>query len=165
MFRQLCEKYPSIKEKMDREIETRLQRTRKHAEHRWEDSEPLQTSDRLGLIQGQKLMLIDLDRCTRCDECVQACVNTHTDGRSRLFLDGPRFGRYLVPTTCRSCRDPVCMIGLPVGSQLCAKNCPYGSIQMHDLGLLPEESHGWPYRPAALVAGEAWTQPNFKDRD
>src|SRR5262249_2452583 len=63
----------------------------------------------LGLIQGQKLMLIDLDRCTRCDKCVEACVATHskpwwgdlpllrnlvhgpTDGRSRLFLDGPRF--------------------------------------------------------------------------
>ena len=35
-------------------------------------------------------MLIDLDRCTRCDECVRACANTHDDGHSRLFLVGPR---------------------------------------------------------------------------
>jgi Fe-S-cluster-containing hydrogenase component 2/CRP-like cAMP-binding protein len=182
----LCEKHPSIKRKVDEKIVAYQKRSvQREVVRRWEDGEPVQQSDRfqqLGLIQGQKLMLIDLDRCTRCDECVQACVHTHSDGRSRLFLDGPRFGRYLVPATCRSCRDPVCMIGCPVGSirrgnnlemviedwcigcQLCAKNCPYGSIQMHDLGILPEESHGWFYRPLARVSGESWTQPEFKAR-
>jgi CRP-like cAMP-binding protein/Fe-S-cluster-containing hydrogenase component 2 len=119
----------------------------------------------LGLIQGQRLMLIDLDRCTRCDECVTACVNSHDDGRSRLFLDGPRFGNYLVPATCRSCLDPVCMIGCPVGSihrgdngqiviedwcigcEMCARQCPYGSIQMHDTGIVREGSYEWQVRP------------------
>jgi Fe-S-cluster-containing dehydrogenase component/CRP-like cAMP-binding protein len=123
----------------------------------------------LGLLQGQKLMLIDLDRCTRCDECVQACVNTHDDGRSRLFLDGPRYGRYLVPSTCRSCHDPVCMIGCPVGSihrggngeiiiedwcigcGLCSSQCPYGSIQMHTIGIIPGSAPGWYYAPFSAV--------------
>ncbi|MDA1165133.1 MAG: 4Fe-4S binding protein [Planctomycetota bacterium] len=107
--------------------------------------------EQLGLIQGQKLMLIDLDRCTRCGQCVDACVSAHDDGRTRLYLDGPRFEKYLIPLSCRSCMDPVCMIGCPVGSinrgdngeiqirdwcigcSLCADQCPYGSIQMNAL--------------------------------
>jgi Fe-S-cluster-containing hydrogenase component 2/CRP-like cAMP-binding protein len=122
------------------------------------------SGEALGLIQGRRLMVIDLDRCTRCDECVQACVATHDDDRSRLFLDGPRVGKYLVPATCRSCLDPVCMIGCPVGSihrgdngqilirdwcigcKKCAEQCPYAAIQMHDVGIIPEEVHTWQFR-------------------
>jgi CRP-like cAMP-binding protein len=150
----------------------------------WDDTNQVKFSERfeeLGLIQGQKLMLIDLDRCTRCDECVRACVATHTDGRTRLFLDGPRFGKYLVPTACRSCLDPVCMIGCPVGSihrgdnreiviedwcigcGLCADQCPYGSILMHDLGVIPENTRDWRWMPAVLVEGDKWKQLGFKD--
>ena len=103
----------------------------------------------LGLAWGQSLMVIDLDRCTRCQECVKACVSAHDDGRTRLYLDGPRFeNRYLIPVSCRQCLDPVCMIGCPVGAinrgaggeiriadhcigcSKCADQCPYGSIQM-----------------------------------
>jgi Fe-S-cluster-containing dehydrogenase component/CRP-like cAMP-binding protein len=102
--------------------------------------------EQLGLIQGQKLMLIDLEKCTRCNACVEACIDSHDDGRNRLYLDGPRFDKYLVPVTCRSCLDPVCLIGCPVGAiyrgdngeinirnhcigcQTCTTQCPYGSI-------------------------------------
>lgn len=100
-----------------------------------------------GLMQAQSLLILDLDRCTRCDECVRACADSH-DGVTRLVRDGLRFDKYLVATSCRSCLDPVCMIGCPVGSigrsetreifiedwcigcELCAENCPYGNINM-----------------------------------
>jgi Fe-S-cluster-containing hydrogenase component 2 len=107
--------------------------------------------EQLGLVQGQELMLVDLDRCTRCGACVDACVAAHDDGNTRLYLDGPRYENYLVPLTCRKCLDPVCMIGCPVGAinrgeegeiqirdwcigcRMCADQCPYGSIQMDHL--------------------------------
>ena len=106
----------------------------------------------LGLAQGQKLMLIDLDRCTRCDECARACAQTHHDGRSRLIREGERFGHYLVPATCRLCQDPVCLLDCPVssifkleagnilitdwcvGCKKCAELCPYDAINIHERG-------------------------------
>ena len=156
----------------------------------WQESSFNQRFDDLGLMQGQKLMLIDLDRCTRCDKCVEACVESHTkhwwtgllpftsntgplDGRSRLFLDGPRVQmmdgasvkNYLVPSTCRQCKDAVCLFNCPVcsihkgdngqiviedwciGCTQCANYCPYNAIQMHSIGIIPFSTFGWSYRP------------------
>jgi CRP-like cAMP-binding protein len=176
---------PVIRQRLEKEAAERLKRTQRIlSQSVWdEDTQVIQSKrfEELGLIQGQRLMLIDLDRCTRCDECVQACVNTHADGRSRLFLDGPRFDKYLVPTTCRSCLDPVCMIGCPVGSihrgnngqieiedwcigcGLCANNCPYGSIQMHDIGIIPAASRGWRFCSAVMVKDAKWYLPSYRD--
>jgi len=106
-----------------------------------------------GLFQGQSLLLLDLTKCTRCDECTKACADVHDDGATRLIREGLRFEQFLVATSCRSCVDPYCMIGCPVdaihrrpdtkqieiadhciGCTLCSKNCPYGNIQMVQLG-------------------------------
>jgi len=111
------------------------------------------TSDliELNLYNSQNVLLIDLDRCTRCDQCVRACATAH-DGVARFTRDGPRFGHYLVTLACRSCTDPKCMVGCPVGSirrkdsleiriedwcigcQRCANQCPFGNINMIELG-------------------------------
>lgn len=103
------------------------------------------------LMQGQNLLLIDLTKCTRCDECVKACVSTHTDSVTRLIRDGLRFDKYLAPTSCRACMDPLCMTRCPVGSIRrkesldiviedwcigcgnCANDCPYGNINVVEL--------------------------------
>jgi Fe-S-cluster-containing hydrogenase component 2/CRP-like cAMP-binding protein len=178
LFRSLADGFPPLRERVKAIADERRKRDRERDRRPpWDDGHSPLLSDQaasLGLIQGQRLMLIDLDRCTRCDECVRACVNTHDDGQSRLFLDGPRFGNYLVPTTCRSCLDPVCMIGCPVGAihrggngemriedwcigcDLCAKNCPYGSIHMRDVGVIPEEAREWRYLAAAAVTDAKW---------
>jgi Fe-S-cluster-containing hydrogenase component 2 len=103
-----------------------------------------------GLIEAQSLLLLDLKKCTRCDACVRACADTH-GGVTRLVREGLRLDNFLVASSCRQCRDPLCMIGCPVGSirrkrsleiviedwcigcGLCAKGCPYGNINMQAL--------------------------------
>lgn len=76
----------------------------------------------------------------------------------RLIRAGNRFENFLVPSTCRMCRDPACMIGCPVGSirrtqdlniliedwcigcGVCAKQCPYDAIQMHEIEEFGEDA-------------------------
>jgi len=113
------------------------------------------------LMQAQNLLLLDLDKCTRCDDCVRGCVATHEDGATRLIREGLRFDKYLVPTSCRACMDPLCMTRCPVGSirrkesldiviedwcigcSACAEECPYGNLNIIDLSTLP----GQPVKP------------------
>jgi CRP-like cAMP-binding protein/Fe-S-cluster-containing dehydrogenase component len=109
-----------------------------------------------GLMEAQSLLILDLENCTRCDACVNACADAH-DGVTRLVRDGLRFENYLVATSCRQCRDPLCMVGCPVGSirrrnsleviiedwcigcGLCARNCPYGNINLHPFEVMTED--------------------------
>ena len=109
-----------------------------------------------GLMEAQSLLILDLQNCTRCDACVNACADAH-DGVTRLVRDGLRFDRYLIATSCRQCRDPLCMVGCPVGSirrrnsleviiedwcigcGLCARNCPYGNINLHPFEVLADD--------------------------
>jgi len=101
------------------------------------------------LINGQQAMMIDLDRCTRCDDCVRACAATH-DNNPRFVREGPRHGSFMIAHACMHCVDPVCMIGCPtgaigrtsatgiveindltcIGCSTCANSCPYHNIRM-----------------------------------
>jgi Fe-S-cluster-containing dehydrogenase component/CRP-like cAMP-binding protein len=101
------------------------------------------------LINGTQAMVIDLDRCTRCDDCVRACAATH-DNNPRFNRTGKKHDHWLVANACMHCLDPVCMIGCPtgaigretetgtvtindqtcIGCSICANSCPYDNIQM-----------------------------------
>jgi CRP-like cAMP-binding protein/Fe-S-cluster-containing dehydrogenase component len=112
-----------------------------------------------GLMEANSVLLLDLEKCTRCDACVRACADAH-DGVTRLVREGLRFDKYLVATSCRQCRDPLCMVGCPVGAirrrrslevviedwcigcGLCAENCPYGSISMHPVAAQERDRGG-----------------------
>jgi Fe-S-cluster-containing dehydrogenase component len=101
------------------------------------------------LTNGNQAMVIDLNRCTRCDDCVKACASTH-DGNPRFIRGGPKHDHLQFASACMHCTDPVCMIGCPTGSiardssdglvhideticvgcGTCASACPYNNISM-----------------------------------
>ncbi|VAX30706.1 hypothetical protein MNBD_NITROSPINAE05-291 [hydrothermal vent metagenome] len=104
------------------------------------------------IINGTQAMLINLDRCVRCDDCVNACATAH-DGNPRFIRHGQTFENWMVASSCMHCMDPVCMIGCPtgaitrviadgtvvinddtcIGCQTCANSCPYSNIQMVEI--------------------------------
>ncbi len=100
-------------------------------------------------INGSATMLIDMNRCTQCDDCVRACASTH-DSNPRFVRNGPVVDHVMIANACMHCIDPVCMIGCPtgaihrnsaegqvvinddtcIGCSTCANSCPYHNIQM-----------------------------------
>jgi len=100
-------------------------------------------------INGTATMIIDMDRCTRCDDCVRACASTHNNN-PRFLRHGPISNGFMIANSCMHCQDPVCMIGCPtgaihrdsahgrvvindstcIGCATCANSCPYDNIQM-----------------------------------
>jgi CRP-like cAMP-binding protein/Fe-S-cluster-containing hydrogenase component 2 len=114
-----------------------------------------------GLVKATSALVIHLNVCTRCGNCVKACAELH-DGISRLTRHGMLFEApvqqaltvlepLLVATSCMHCLDPECMIGCPTGAITrdvngeviiqdscigcgnCARRCPYGNISMADV--------------------------------
>ena len=145
-FLELCRRFPHI------EAEARKVIARRHEQERTvtaELSALLEKSGQLGVIQADALLVMDLDLCIRCDNCVKACESLH--GQSRLIRNGIQIGKYLVPSACRHCDDPKCMNSCPtgaikrrpegeiyfqydmcIGCGNCAIACPYDNIAMID---------------------------------
>jgi len=95
------------------------------------------------------VIVIDENLCVRCDNCVTSCAAAHDDGFSRLIRKGVTFEEFLLPTACRACQDPSCLLcksgGIKrdkdgdiyftescIGCSGCAQRCPYGNITMVD---------------------------------
>ena len=103
-------------------------------------------------FNGTSTMVIDMERCTRCDDCVRACATTN-EGNPRFLRHGQISGRIMVANSCMHCADPVCLIGCPtgaihrgqvggevvvnqatcIGCSICSNNCPYEAIRMVEI--------------------------------
>ena len=153
-FREMVERFPNVRRGLEAVAEER--RSANAQRMQMVHSVPIDQFLSQGLMEAQSLLVLDLQNCTRCDACVNACADAH-DGVTRLVRDGLRFDHYLVATSCRQCRDPLCMVGCPVGSirrrnsleviiedwcigcGLCARNCPYGNINLHPFEVMSDD--------------------------
>jgi Fe-S-cluster-containing hydrogenase component 2 len=147
-FLQLCREHPQVEQRVRDLI------ARRHAEELLitpEISDLLEKSGQLGVLQADALLVMDMDLCIKCDNCVKACESLH--GESRLIRNGIQIGKYLVPSACRHCDDPKCMNSCPtgaikrrsegeiyfqydmcIGCGNCAIACPYDNIAMIETG-------------------------------
>lgn len=108
-------------------------------------------------IKGGEALVIDLEKCVRCNACVESCVAVHDDGVPRLSKKGKRvsaagnaLGKELsLTTSCYHCEAPGCMMSCTygairrdahglirfvwdncVGCAECVKGCPYDVIRL-----------------------------------
>jgi CRP-like cAMP-binding protein/Fe-S-cluster-containing hydrogenase component 2 len=178
-FQEMVQRFPDIRNSLEAMAQERLEQNRTKVASA--STVPLENFLAQGLMEAQSLLVIDLEKCTRCDNCVRACADAH-DGITRLIREGLRFDKYLVATSCRQCRDPLCMVGCPVGSirrqssleviiedwcigcGLCAKNCPYGNINLHPIEVL-EQDPAAPSRQAAVVKQKATSCDLCRDHE
>jgi CRP-like cAMP-binding protein/Fe-S-cluster-containing dehydrogenase component len=153
-FREMVERFPNVRAGLEAVAAERHAANAQRLQ--MVQNVPIEQFLSQGLMEAQSLLILDLENCTRCDACVNACADAH-DGVTRLVREGLRFENYLVATSCRQCRDPLCMVGCPVGSirrrnsleviiedwcigcGLCARNCPYGNINLHPFDVMVQD--------------------------
>lgn len=150
-------------------------------------SRQMQMAMDTGLIHGESVLLIDLSTCTRCDDCVRGCAQTH-GGTPRFIREGLRYDRWSVVTACYQCSDPVCMVSCPtgaitralgslevtiaddicVGCEACAKSCPWDNITMVPNRAPTDFIKGYPANKVKKiieptdVTGDGWAESPSK---
>lgn len=167
-FQELISKFPEAENHLWESAVARIKESgysRRDVGH----SEFVSTALRQGLVEGNSILVIDLEECTRCDDCVRACADTH-GGIPRFVREGNKYNNILITRACYHCEDPVCLIGCPtgairrarvgsvveilpelcIGCKTCANNCPYDAITMFETGktwpdnMIPEPLRGKP---------------------
>jgi len=172
-FQRVLREHPNIEKRLW-ESAVALVKDSGYTKKHLEKSELIEFSLQKGLVQGNSILVIDLDVCTRCDDCVRGCADTH-GGRPRFVREGDKFGQFMIARSCYHCDDPVCLIGCPtgaisrigvgevvaiddelcIGCSNCAMKCPYDAIVMHDTGetwdddAVPERLRGRPKKVAS----------------
>lgn len=159
MFAQLLRTQPDIERQLWRSAADRI-REAGYSRRNLAYADFTQVALDQGLVQGNSILAIDLNACTRCDDCVKACADTH-EGRPRFVREGEKYQNLLIAKSCYHCRDPVCLVGCPtgaihragagdevvideeicIGCATCYRNCPYDAIVMHETGVTwPEDA-------------------------
>jgi len=112
-------------------------------------------------IKGGQALVIELDKCVRCNLCVESCVAVHEDRVPRISKVGTRVAQsQTLITACYHCDVPGCMEKCGygairrtpqgqiqfeydncVGCAQCIDGCPYGVIRLVE-----------PFDPAAKKA-------------
>ena len=144
--------FPDIEQQMWKSSVSRIKETGA-SRRNLRQSEFIDTALNRGLVEGNSILIIDLNVCTRCDDCVRGCAATH-GGTPRFVREGEKYQNFLITRACYHCQDPVCLVGCPtgaihranvgdvveisdslcIGCQSCANNCPYDAIVMVDTG-------------------------------
>jgi CRP-like cAMP-binding protein/thioredoxin reductase/Fe-S-cluster-containing dehydrogenase component len=149
-FNAMVERYPAVGERLRQQMQEMLVRSAEVFTREVGGGHLINKMVDSGVFEGTDVLLIDEDKCVRCDQCVTACASTH-QGQTRLYrTEGNIFGNLLVPSSCRHCENPMCLTDCPPGNAIlrdksgevyidpvrcigcgnCAKNCPYGNIFM-----------------------------------
>lgn len=149
-FHAMLERYPALSDRLRQSLqEANVRNAEVYTREVGEDHLINKLVDS-GVFEGTDVLLIDEDKCIRCDQCMTACASTH-DGQTRLYRTvGNIFGNLLVPSSCRHCENPKCLTDCPPGDAIlrhkdgqvyidpvrcigcgnCKQNCPYGNIFM-----------------------------------
>ena len=151
-FQEILSLYPEVATEVSTSMEKRDEKA-DEIEHDERLAKAMSFVVKKGLAQAREILVVDLEKCIGCDNCVDACEATR--GHPRIERRGSRLGKFLVPTSCFHCENPECLL-CPVGGIIrdkngeihhtefcngcggCAKRCPYGNI----LVVRPEEDEG-----------------------
>ncbi|NNF03396.1 MAG: cyclic nucleotide-binding domain-containing protein [Rhodothermales bacterium] len=172
-FDGIVSRYPDVEKRLWEGAVAHIRDTG-HTRRNLDNSELIEFALQKGLVQGNSILVMDLDVCTRCDDCVRGCSDTH-GGRPRFVREGDKYENFLIARSCYHCEDPVCLIGCPtgaihrtqveevvsiddnlcIGCTNCARKCPYDAIVMHETGeewpddMVPSHLRGRPKKVAS----------------
>ncbi len=147
-FKSIIDNYPETQKSLWESAASRIRASGSNRKN-ISKSEFINTALETGLVEGNSVLVIDLDACTRCDDCVRGCSDTHA-GEPRFVREGEKYYDFLITRACYHCQDPVCLVGCPTGSirragvgdvveidaelcigcKVCFDNCPYNAITM-----------------------------------